>query len=158
MLPSVSSISAMVPTGPVSGGAGFGAVSPTALPGGVNLDAVTTALSGGGLNLDTVTQALSGSTGTDAVSSTTADTPVATHTAARTGGPKFADVLARAVQGVDDQQLKADQALYGLATGKNADIHSTMIALEEANIALRTMASARDKLVEAYQQVWSMPI
>lgn len=73
-------------------------------------------------------------------------------------GQSFADVLSQAVQAVDTQQQKADTSLYGLATGRNADIHTTMIALEEANIALRTMASARDKLVEAYQQIWSMPI
>lgn len=70
----------------------------------------------------------------------------------------FADAFENAIDGVNQQQLKADDALYAMATGQTADLHSTMIALEEANIALRTMASTRDKIVEAYQQIWNMPI
>lgn len=70
----------------------------------------------------------------------------------------FADAFENAIDGVNDQQLKADHALYAMVTGQNTNLHSTMIALEEANIALRTMASTRDKIVEAYQQIWNMPI
>lgn len=73
-------------------------------------------------------------------------------------GQGFAEAFDRAVQGVEATQQRADAALYGLATGQQADLHTTMIALEEANIALRTMASTRDKIVEAYQQIWNMPI
>lgn len=70
----------------------------------------------------------------------------------------FVDALAAAVDRVDQRQVEADQSLYSLATGEGTDLHSTMIALEEANIALRTMATTRDRLVEAYQQVWNMQI
>ncbi len=70
----------------------------------------------------------------------------------------FAEAFDNAIKGVDQKQANADNQLYDLATGKNADLHSTMIALEEANIALRTMASTRDKIVEAYQAIWNMPI
>lgn len=72
--------------------------------------------------------------------------------------PGFAATLESAIKSVDDKQASADQALYGLATGENVDLHTTMISLEEANIALRTMVSTRDKVVEAYQQIWNMPI
>jgi flagellar hook-basal body complex protein FliE len=44
------------------------------------------------------------------------------------------------------------------ATGENVDLHSQMIALEEANISIRAMGSARDKIVEAYQSIWNMQI
>lgn len=76
----------------------------------------------------------------------------------RADGGGFSEAFDRAVQGVDDAQKLADDKMYGVATGQNADLHSSMIALEEANIALRTMASTRDKIVEAYQQIWNMPI
>ena len=76
----------------------------------------------------------------------------------RTAAPGFADTLAKAVEGVDAQQAAADQKLSGLASGKDVDLHGTMIALEEANIALRAMGSMRDKVVEAYQAVWNMQI
>lgn len=76
--------------------------------------------------------------------------------ASASGG--FAEALDAAVRSVDARQVKADDQLRGLATGENVDIHGTMIALEEANIALRTMGSVRDKVVEAYQSVWNMQI
>lgn len=76
----------------------------------------------------------------------------------RADGGGFSEAFDRAVAGVDATQKAADEKMYGLATGQQADLHSSMIALEEANIALRTMASTRDKIVEAYQQIWNMPI
>jgi flagellar hook-basal body complex protein FliE len=74
------------------------------------------------------------------------------------GGGGFAEALDAAVRAVDSRQVQADEQLRGLATGENVDIHGTMIALEEANIALRTMGSVRDKVVEAYQTIWNMPV
>jgi len=74
------------------------------------------------------------------------------------GTPDFAQMLDAAVQGVDGRQHEADQMLRGIASGDNVDMHGTMIALEEANIALRTMGSVRDKMVEGWQAVWNMPV
>ena len=74
------------------------------------------------------------------------------------GGGGFGDLLNAAVSGVDASQTAADAQLEGLATGRNVDLHGSMIALEEANISLRAMTSVRDKLVDAYQSIWNMPI
>jgi flagellar hook-basal body complex protein FliE len=74
------------------------------------------------------------------------------------GAAKFGDILESAVKAVDATQHVADAQLEGLASGRNIDLHGTMIALEEANIALRGMTSVRDKLVDAYQALWNMPI
>ena len=76
----------------------------------------------------------------------------------KTGASSFSEVLTNAVNSVEESQATADDKLYRVATGENADLHGTMIALEEANISLRTMASVRDKVVEAYQAIWNMPI
>jgi len=70
----------------------------------------------------------------------------------------FADKLATAVDGVSNQQLAADDKLAQLASGENADLHGTMIALEEAEITLRTMTAVRDKVVGAYQEIMNMSI
>lgn len=70
----------------------------------------------------------------------------------------FGDQIFDAVDGVDDAQHAADDALYLLASGEEVDLHGTMIALEEADIALRTMVSVRDKLISAYEQVMNMTI
>lgn len=70
----------------------------------------------------------------------------------------FADKLATAVDGVSSQQLAADDKLAELASGENVDLHGTMIALEEAEITLRTMTAVRDKVVGAYQEIMNMSI
>lgn len=70
----------------------------------------------------------------------------------------FSDQMFDAVGAVDDAQHAADDALSLLASGQEVDLHGTMIALEEADIALRTMVSVRDKLISAYEQVMNMTI
>ena len=59
---------------------------------------------------------------------------------------------------VDDQQQLADEALQQLGSGDNASLHGSMVALTEAEIALRTMVSVRDKVVSAYEQIMNMSI
>lgn len=70
----------------------------------------------------------------------------------------FSTFLEGAIDSVNRRQIEADAQLMNTATGKNVDLHSQMIALEEANISLRTMASVRDKVVEAYNTIWNMQI
>ena len=74
------------------------------------------------------------------------------------GGGDFSAKLEEAVESVSRAQVRADDKLQMLASGEEVDIHNTMIAMQEADIALRTMVSVRDKVVEAYQQVMNMTI
>jgi len=73
-------------------------------------------------------------------------------------GQSFGDLLDAAIQSVDQEQHAAEAGVRGLATAQDLDIHGSMIALEEANIALHAMVSVRDKVVEAYQTLWNMPV
>jgi flagellar hook-basal body complex protein FliE len=70
----------------------------------------------------------------------------------------FGEILDNAIQSVDAQQHIAEESIRSLAVGEDVDIHGSMIALEEASIALHAMVSVRDKVVEAYQTLWNMPI
>jgi flagellar hook-basal body complex protein FliE len=72
--------------------------------------------------------------------------------------PSFSDKMSDAIRNVDKSQFHADDKLRQLASGKNVDIHGTMIAMEEADITLRTMTSVRDKVVDAYQKLMNMNI
>ena len=81
-----------------------------------------------------------------------------TKSAPSGSGEAFADTLKQALESVDQSQHKADDKLAELATGQSPDLHGTMIALEEADITLRTMVSVRDKVVDAYQQIMNMNI
>lgn len=80
------------------------------------------------------------------------------ESAAAPTGVSFADRLAGAIQSVDAAQHNADTQLRAVAAGKDVDLHSMMIALEEADITLRAMTSVRDKCVDAYERIMNMNI
>ena len=82
----------------------------------------------------------------------------ATQSTNATRGGDFSDMLTQAVQKVSDKQLAADDKLAMMASGKDVDIHTTMIAMQEADISIRTMVSVRDRVVEAYQQIMNMTV
>lgn len=83
---------------------------------------------------------------------------MATPANAPASGADFSNRLEAAIRSVSDAQNVADARLGRLASGEEVDIHSTMIAMQEADIQLRTMVSVRDKVVEAYQQMMSMTV
>ena len=70
----------------------------------------------------------------------------------------FSQFLEKAINAVDHRQQVADGQIMNVATGENVDLHGQMIALEEANISLHTMATVRDKIVDAYHTVWNLQI
>ncbi len=76
----------------------------------------------------------------------------------RRGRPQdFARVLKEAIKEVNQLQLEADRAVHDLALGK-ADLHTTMIALEKAEISFRLMMQIRNKIIKAYEEVMRMPL
>ena len=76
----------------------------------------------------------------------------------QTGGANFSSTLSNAVNTVNEMQVESDSALQLLASGEQVDLHGTMVALEKADVALRTMVSVRDRVVQAYEQVMNMAI
>jgi len=77
---------------------------------------------------------------------------------AKTNDGDFGNRLANAIENINSAQHKADDKLAAMAAGQEVDLHGAMIALEEADITLRTMVTARDKVIEAYQQLMNMTI
>lgn len=58
-----------------------------------------------------------------------------------------------------DAQLKASQVdLQQLALGETHNLHEVMIRLEESRIAFQLMLQARNRVLEAYQDVMKMQI
>ena len=66
--------------------------------------------------------------------------------------------MASAIENVNDAQQSGDSALKSLASGEDVDLHGVMVALEKADISLRTMVSVRNRVVAAYEQVMNMAI
>ncbi len=74
------------------------------------------------------------------------------------GNDSFSDHLKTAVQDVDMTHRVADKKLEMLASGEDVDIHGTMIALQEADISIRTLSAFRNKVTDAYKNLINMSI
>jgi len=65
--------------------------------------------------------------------------------------PPFSEVLSQSMRRVNDVQQGADKLVRKLALGEVDDVSEVSIAVEKAELALRTMVEIRNKLVDAYQ-------
>ena len=72
---------------------------------------------------------------------------------AETGSKSFADTLKDSVGKVEGQMKAADQAINDLAVGRHKNLHETMIAVEQADVAFKMLLAVRTKLVNAYHEV-----
>lgn len=80
--------------------------------------------------------------------------------AAPTGGPgDFAALLQSSLEQVSNAQADGRQLAKALELGApNVNIEDVIISLQKADVSFQAMVQVRNKLVEAYQQVMSMPI
>ena len=70
----------------------------------------------------------------------------------------FGNMLAHSLNDVNRLKLEADVATQNLATGKQKDIHATMIALEKADVAFQLLMQIRNKIISAYETVMRMQV
>lgn len=74
-------------------------------------------------------------------------------------GPRFGDIMAQAVNKVNDvQQASSSMAEAYVRGDSNVDVTDVMIASQKAGVAFDAMVQVRNKLVEAYRDVMNMPI
>ena len=70
----------------------------------------------------------------------------------------FSEVLAESIGEVDSLQKQADKAIQRLITGESKNIHETILAVEKADMAFRTMNQIRMKVIDAYREVMKMQV
>ena len=70
----------------------------------------------------------------------------------------FGDIIQQSIAEVNQLQQEANDAVQNLNTGKNRDIHGTLIALEKADISFQLLMQVRNKIVAAYQEIMRMQI
>jgi flagellar hook-basal body complex protein FliE len=70
----------------------------------------------------------------------------------------FGEYVKRSLTEVNGQMLNADRAINDLATGKNQDIHNTMIAMQKAEISFELVLQIRNKLMTAFDEIRRMSI
>ncbi|MBT9614154.1 MAG: flagellar hook-basal body complex protein FliE [Burkholderiales bacterium] len=91
-----------------------------------------------------------------AASTQAAGNPVAPAT----GGPgDFAALLQSSLDQVSNAQTEAKKLAQALELGApNVNVEDVIISLQKADVSFQTMVQVRNKLVEAYQQIMSMPV
>lgn len=70
----------------------------------------------------------------------------------------FGEILIDSISQVNRLQMEADSNINDLATGKQPDIHRTMIAMEKASISFEMLMQIRNKVISAYDRIMRMPI
>ncbi len=81
-----------------------------------------------------------------------------TSPASKPGSPSFGEILERAYGTLNEQLNEADRLALALAAGEDVDLHQVMVALETASIGLQAALQIRNRALEAYREVMSMPI
>jgi flagellar hook-basal body complex protein FliE len=75
-----------------------------------------------------------------------------------TGKASFVDYLKDSIKDVNEIQKNADKAAVDLASGKNENIHETMLKAAQAELSFNFMVQIRNKVLEAYQEIMRMPV
>ena len=70
----------------------------------------------------------------------------------------FKDVINNELDKINNKQIEADKMIEGFIKGEVEDLHTVMIATEEARIALELAVQVRNKVVEAYKEINNMQL
>ena len=84
--------------------------------------------------------------------------PAAPRPTAEPAGGNFGDMLQSSLDRVSQLQSEADRAVEDLTLGRQTDLHSTLIAVEKAGIAMELALQIRNKLLNAYETLMRQQI
>lgn len=70
----------------------------------------------------------------------------------------FGSVLESAIGQVEGSRSAAAESVQDLLTGRNEELHTTMLAVERAELSFDLMVQVRNKVVQAYQEVMHLQI
>jgi len=70
----------------------------------------------------------------------------------------FSQTLRQSIQRVDQTQQQAGKAIVDLVTGRQQNLHQTMISMEQADLAFQTMMQIRNKIIVAYEEIFRMQL
>jgi len=85
------------------------------------------------------------------------ETPTAA-TPASPGGASFGDLFAEAIGEANQADRVAATKVDALARGASDDLHGTMIATKEADISIKLVGTIRNKLLDAFQEIWKTSV
>lgn len=70
----------------------------------------------------------------------------------------FKDIFDSAINNLNDNQLKVEDNVKKFLTGEIQDVHTVVVAMEEAKLSMQLAVEVRNKLVEAYQEISRMQV
>ncbi|WEN14612.1 flagellar hook-basal body complex protein FliE [Rhodanobacter sp. AS-Z3] len=71
----------------------------------------------------------------------------------------FSSILKQSISAVGRTQMEAGRMAASFERGDpGADLGRTMIAVQKADLSLRTVVEVRNKLVDAYKDIMNMPV
>ena len=73
-------------------------------------------------------------------------------------GPSFGKVLEDTAMAASDKEREAVAKAEALGAGKSDDLHGTMITMKEADISMKLVGSVRDKLMDAFHELWRINV
>ena len=73
------------------------------------------------------------------------------------GGPSFGALLKDAIGSVLDAGKKSDAQTVAMASGK-ANVMDVVTAVAETDVAVSTLVSVRDSVIQSYEDIMKMPI
>jgi len=73
------------------------------------------------------------------------------------GGPSFSSLVKDAMSSVLDAGRKSDAQSVAMASGK-ANVMDVVTAVAETDVAVSTLVSVRDKVIQSYEDIMKMPI
>lgn len=84
---------------------------------------------------------------------TPAPTP-STASATPADGPDFAAMFEAQVAEAAKLRATATQKTEALSKGMSDDLHGTMISVKEAEISMKLVGAVRNKLLDAFHELW----
>jgi flagellar hook-basal body complex protein FliE len=73
-------------------------------------------------------------------------------------GAVFEELLKNMALSTNQHINQAQAAGEAFASGQRDDIHGTMIALSKADIELRVIGNVKNKIIDAFYELWRMQI
>jgi flagellar hook-basal body complex protein FliE len=70
--------------------------------------------------------------------------------------PGFVDHLKATLENTNDLQHQAKTAMEELATGRNGNIHETLLSMSKAETSFKMVMQVRNKVLNAYQEIMRM--
>jgi flagellar hook-basal body complex protein FliE len=70
--------------------------------------------------------------------------------------PGFVDHLKSTLENTNDLQHQAKNAMEELATGRNGNIHETLLSMSKAETSFKMVMQVRNKVLNAYQEIMRM--